>query len=95
MIKTLYYILFGIITAIGLYFVISSFFGRYILWNATQFEAKAVLVVATAVTVRILYWAYQLGDVQNRWWAGLGAVVLAMVSFQAITVLGAMLFGRK
>lgn len=95
MIKVLYYIVFGIIAAIGLYFVFSSLFGRYILWNASPVEAKIVLIVATAVACRIMYKAYLLGDVQNRWWAGLGTVLLAMISFQVITLLGAFLFGRK
>jgi hypothetical protein len=67
MIKVLYYIVFGIIAAIGLYFVVSSLFGRYILWNASPVEAKIVLIVATAVACRIMYKAYLLGDVQNRW----------------------------
>ena len=29
----------------------------------------------------VLYWAYQLGEQQARWGAGVGAVVLAVVAF--------------
>lgn len=95
MMKVLYYVLYGIIAILGLYYVGSSLFGRFILWDANPLVAKIVLLAATIVAARLLYWAYQLGDLQNKWLAGTGAVLLAFLAFQSIILLGAFLFGRK
>lgn len=95
MIKVLYYVLFGCIVLLGLYYVGSSLFGRFLLWNAPQWIAKFMLLIATGVAAWLLHRAYQLGDVENRWWLGTGFVLLALVVFQSILLLTAFLFGRK
>lgn len=95
MIKVLYYVLFGCISLLGLYYVGSSLFGRLSLWDAPQWLAKFMLLVATGAAAWLLRRAYQLGDVENRWWPGIGFILLALVSFQGILLLTAVLFGRK
>lgn len=93
--KILYYILFGIFGLLGVYFVLTSLFGRFNLWDANPLHAKIVLVVAAAVAVRLLYWAYQSGEQQGRWGAGVGVILLAVIAFQAIMLLGAITLTGK
>lgn len=93
--KTLYYILFGFFGLLGVYFVLTSLFGRFNLWDANPLHAKIVLVVAAAVAARLLYWAYQLGEQQGRWGAGVGVVLLAVIVFQATIFLGALALTGK
>jgi putative effector of murein hydrolase len=93
--KILYYVLFGFIGLLGVYYVGSSLFGRFSLWSASPFVARLILIVAAIAAARILYWAYQLGETQQRWLAGAGAVILALLAFQGILLLGAITLGRK
>lgn len=93
--KILYYTLFGVFGLLGAYFVLSSLLGRFNLWDANPLHAKIVLVIATAVAARLLYWAYRLGEEEGRWGAGTGAILLAVVVFQAIILLGALLLTGK
>ena len=41
----------------------------------------------------VLYWAYRLGEVQGRWLAGFGAVLLAVLAFQLVMVAGRLALG--
>jgi putative effector of murein hydrolase len=93
--KVLYYVLFGFVVILGVYYVISSLFGHFSLWSAPPLVARIILVIAAIAAGRILYWAYQVGEVQNRWLVGAGVVLLALLSFQAILLLGAVTLGRK
>ena len=93
--KVLYYIVFGIFGLLGVYFVLSSLFGHFSLWNAHPLLARLVLLVAAAAALFLFYRAYQLGELQGRWGAGLGMVVLGVVVFQAVMLAGAFLFGKK
>ena len=93
--KILYYILFGVFGLLGAWFVLSSLFGRFNLWDANPLHAKVVLVLATLVAASLLYRAYQLGEIQTRWGAGAGAVVLAVVVFQAVVFVGALVLSGK
>ena len=95
MLKVLFYVLFGWIGLLGLYFVLTSLFGHFSLWNAHPLAARLVLVVAAALAARILYWAYELGELQGRLGAGIGVVLLAVVAFQLVMMAGALVFGRK
>lgn len=93
--KILYYILFGFFGLLGVYFVVTSLLGRFNLWDVNQVHAKIILLIAAAFASRLLYWAYQLGEQQSRWGAGVGIVVLAVIVFQATIFLGALaLTGR-
>ena len=91
--EILYYILFGVFGLLGVWFVLSSLFGRFSLWDANPLHAKVVLVLAALVTLRLLFWAYQLGEIQNRW--GAGVVVLAVLVFQAVVFVGALVLSGK
>lgn len=91
--KVVYYTLFGFFGLLGAYFVLTSLFGRFNLWDANPVHAKVVLLIAAAVAARLLYQAYLLGEQQGRWGAGLGVVLLAVVVFQAIIFLGALALG--
>lgn len=93
--KILYYILFGFFGLLGAYFVLTSLLGRFNLWDANPLQAKIVLLIAAAVAARLLYWAYQLGEQQSRWGAGISVVLLAVVVFQAIIFLGALALTGK
>ena len=93
--KILYYILFGVFGLLGVWFVLSSLFGRFSLWDANPLHAKVVLVLAALVALRLLFGAYQLGEIQNRWGAGVGAVLLAVVVFQAVVFAGALVLSGK
>lgn len=93
--KVLFYVLFGFVAILGVYYVGSSLFGRFSLWNAHPVVARVILILAAALGARVLYWAYQIGELQNRWLAGAGAVVLALISFQAVLLLGAVTLGRR
>ena len=93
--KILYYILFGLFGLLGAYFVLSSLIGRFNLWDANPLYAKMVLFIAAIVAARLLYWAYQLGEQQSRWGAGAGVILLAVVVFQAIIFLGALVLTGK
>lgn len=93
--KILYYVLFGFFGLLGTWFVLTSLFGRFSLWDANPLHARMVLVIAAVAAARLLYWAYQLGEQQNRWGAGTGVVVLAVVVFQAILFLGALALSGK
>lgn len=91
--KVVFYILYGCFGLLGAYFVLSSLAGRMTLGNAGQMAAKSILLVATAAGCGLLYWAYQLGEVQGRWLPGIGAVVLAVVAFQIVIVIGNIALG--
>ncbi len=91
--KIAFYVLYGFFGLLGAYFVLSSLFGRLTFGSANQLTAKAVLLAATAAGGGLLYWAYQLGEVQARWLPGIGVVVLAVVAFQIVMVGGRLLFG--
>lgn len=95
MIKVVYYVLFGCIALLGVYYVGSSLFGRLTLWDTPQWIAKIMLLIATGLAAWLLRRAYQLGDVENRWWLGIAFVILALVAFQGVLLLTALLFGRK
>ena len=91
--KFAFYILFGCFGLLGAYFVLTSLVGRLTFGAANQATAKAMLLVAAATGGGLLYWAYQLGEVDGRWLAGIGAVVLAVVGFQMVMVIGRVVFG--
>lgn len=89
--KILFYILYGFFALLGLYFVISSFTGHFTLGRGSQGASKVVLLIGALTGGATLYWAYQLGEVQGRGLAGVGAVLLAVVAFQLPIVLGSIL----
>ncbi len=88
--KVNFYCMFGVFGMLGLYFVVSSLFGRYSLGSAPVLVAKLCLVIGAAVGAGLLYWAYQVGEVEGRFGAGTGIVMLAVTSFQLVQVLGMM-----
>jgi hypothetical protein len=89
LLKVLYYAVFGFVALLGAWFVVTSLFGNFRLWDGNPLYSKLFLLVAAAAAVRLLFWAYALGEQQGRWGAGLGVVVLSMVVFQVIMVVGA------
>lgn len=91
--KLLFYILYGFFGLMGVYFVLSSLAGRFSLGGASQISAKAVLVIAALAGGAILYWAYQLGELQGRWLPAIGVVLLAVVAFQLVVVIGRITLG--
>lgn len=91
MLKTIYYILFGLLGLLGVYFVITSFFGRFSIWGAPEGYSKMILLLAAVAGSFLLYRAYLLGEKQGRWGAGLGMVLLALLAFEGIITLGAVL----
>ena len=91
--KIAFYILYGFFGILGLYFVLSSLLGRTSLGEADQVTAKLIVMAACTAGAGMLYWAYQLGELQGRWLAGSGAVLLAVLSFQLVIVIGRIAFG--
>jgi hypothetical protein len=91
--KLVFYALFGCIGLLGAYFVLSGVGGRVTFGSASQPVAKAVVLVAAAIGGGLLYWAYQLGEVQGRHLPGIGVVVLALVAFQLVMVIGRIALG--
>lgn len=93
--KLLYYFVFGIFGLIGAWFVITSLLGRFNLWDLNPLQAKAILIIAALSAIRLFYWAYQLGEIQGKYWQGIGAIILAVLLFQGIIFLGAILFSKR
>ncbi len=93
--KLLYYFIFGVFGLIGVWFVISSLIGKFNLWDLNAFQAKVVLSIAAITAIRLLYWAYQLGEIQGKYWQGIGVIILAVLLFQGIIFLGAILFSKR
>ena len=91
--KVLFYILYGFFALLGAYFVVTSIAGRFSLGGASQSSAKAVLAAAAIAGGGILYWAYQLGELQGRWLPAIGVVLLAVVAFQLVVVIGRITLG--
>jgi hypothetical protein len=91
--RVLFYFLYGAFGMLGGYFVLSSLLGRYVLAGAPALVAKLVLVAGAALGCTLLYWAYHLGEIQGRWGAGAGAVLLAVLGFQVVQLLGAVAWG--
>jgi hypothetical protein len=91
--KIVFYALYGFFGLLGAYFVLSSLLGRLTFGGANQLTAKLVLLAASAAGGGLLYWAYQLGELQGRWLPGIGVVVLAVVAFQIVMVIGRVAFG--
>jgi len=92
-VKILFYILYGFFGLLGAYFVLSSLAGRFSLGAASQLSAKAVLLVAALAGGGMLYWAYQLGELQGRWLPAIGMVLLAVAAFQLVVVIGRITLG--
>jgi hypothetical protein len=92
-VKIPFYVLFGTAAALGGYFFVSSVLGGLSLGGASALAAKGVLLVAAVAGSGVLYWAYRLGEVQGRWLAGFGAVLLAVLAFQAVMVAGRLALG--
>jgi hypothetical protein len=84
--RDLFYSLFGIFGFLGLYFVLSSIFGSYHLGSLHPALSKLVLILGSIAGIRLLYWAYELGELQQRFGAACGAVLAAVVTFQLIQV---------
>lgn len=93
--KLLYYFIFGIFGLIGVWFVLSSLLGKFNLWDLNPFQAKIVLTIAAISAIRLLYWAYQLGEIQGKYWQGIGVILLAVLLFQGIIFLGAILLSKR
>ncbi len=93
--KILYYFIFGIFGLLGAYFVLSSLLGRFNLWDLNALQAKTILAIAALAGVRLLYWAYQLGEVQGKYLQGIAVIILAVLVFQGIIFLGAILFSKR
>ena len=91
--KITFYVLFGTAAALGGYFLVSSVLGGLSLGGASALAAKGVLLVAALAGAGVLYWAYRLGEVEGRWGAGLGAVIVAVLAFQAVMVAGRVALG--
>lgn len=91
--KQLFYALFGTAAGLGGYFFVSSFFGRPSLGSASPWVARGVLLISALAGAGVLYWAYRLGEVEGRWGAGLGAVIVAVLAFQAVMVAGRVALG--
>ena len=86
--KVLFYTLYGVFGLLGVYFVISSLFGRFTIDPLPEFIAKLFLIVAASAGGFLLYRAYLIGEVEGRWGAGVGTVLLALVVFEVIPVAG-------
>lgn len=93
--KLLYYFIFGIFSLIGAWFVISSLLGKFNLWNLNPFQAKLILTIAAISAIRLLYWAYQLGEIQGKYLQGIAVVILAVLVFQGLILIGAILFSKR
>lgn len=93
--KIVFYLVFGIFALIAAWFVISSLIGKFNLWDLNQFQAKAVLIIASLSAVRLLYWAYQLGEIQGKYGQAIGITILALTAFQGIIFLGAILLSGR
>jgi hypothetical protein len=88
--RILYYFLFGAFGLLGLWFVMTSLLGHFSLASgAPQWYAKSFLMVGAAIGAGLLYWAYRLGEVQQHWGKGTGAVLCAVLAFQMVQVAGA------
>ena len=87
--RLIYYLLYGTFGLLGVYFVLTSLLGRYVLGGAPAPMAKLVLLAGAGLGGGLLYWAYRLGEAQGRWAAGAAMVLLAVLGFQAVQVLGA------
>lgn len=87
--RVAFYVLYGFFGLLGAYFVLTSLLGRYSLAGAPPVVARLVLLAGALAGGALLHWAYRLGEVQGRWGAGAGAVLLAVVAFQAVQLLGA------
>jgi hypothetical protein len=84
--RDLFYSLFGVFGFLGLYFVLSSLFGSFHLGGLHPALSKLALIAGSAAGIRLLYWAYELGELQQRFGAACGVVLAAVVSFQLIQV---------
>ena len=91
--KQLFYALFGTTAGLGGYFFVSSFFGRPSLGGASPWVARGVLLVSALAGTGVLYCAYRLGELEGRWLAGAGAVIAAVLVFQAVMVAGRWVLG--
>jgi hypothetical protein len=76
--RIVFYCMFGVIGLLGVYFVSSSLYGYY--------QYKIALIAGAIVAAKFLHMAYEVGELQQRWAAGCGLVLAALVSFQAIQV---------
>jgi len=82
-----YYVLFGAFGLLGAWFVVSSLFGSFSLGTTPPAFARVSWLLGAVASIALLYWAYLLGETQQRWGAGIGAIVLAVLAFQAVQVL--------
>jgi len=83
--------LFGAFGLFGAWFVLSSLFGSYTLGTTPVVFAQTSLLLGSVAAIALLRWAYLLGEMRQRWGAGMGAIVLAGIAFQVVQVLA--LFG--
>ena len=86
--KVLFYSLFGVFGLLGAYFVISSLFGRFTIDPLPELAAKLCLLVAACAGGFLFYRAYLIGELEGRWGAGVGMVLLGFVVFEVIPVVG-------
>ena len=86
--QTAFYILFGLIGLLGAYFVAGGVLGHLTFGGAPRIAAKAVLLLAAAAGGSVCCRAYLLGELQGRHLYARGAVILAVLAFQAVLVKG-------
>ena len=59
--------------------------------NVTSSNSSNILPPGSELAY--LHWAYRLGEVEGRWGAGMGAVIVAVLAFQAVMVAGRVALG--
>lgn len=94
LLKIIYYALLVLSTGIGVFYLGASLLGLVEQASNAKLRENTIMIIACAVTLALLYKAYQTGHLQGHWGAGIGIVLGAFVSFFVIFLGGMLLFGK-
>jgi hypothetical protein len=94
LLKIAYYALLAIITLIDVFYLGATLLGLVDPTATNKLQEDLFMLAATAVSMGLLYKAYQSGHVQENWTMGILWIVAAIVSFIVIYVGGTLVFGK-
>jgi len=94
LLKIVYYALLAITTLLDVFYFCATLLGLIDPKSAGKKQEDLFMLAATAISMAILYKAYQMGHVQGYWGTGIWLVVEAIITFIVIYVGGMLMFGN-
>lgn len=91
--KFVFYSMFGVISVVGAWFVLTSLTGRYRLGSLHPTSAKLVLLLGACLGVWQLYSAYVAGELEGRWLVACGHAAAALGLCQGVQLAAVVIAG--